>query len=161
MICSNIRFASVPVILAFVLISRSGMATASILPDVDVKTTFPAEVHVNLMPPVKDDGFVEQKFHVTLKNNTGKDLALIASSPCTISDWQILETSGAANQAKAKPGMCIQVLVTHVVKPGETLATDDIARIDGKLLHDGASYKFRYKFFGYESESSFKAIITH
>jgi hypothetical protein len=148
-------------LLVFAFVLNSGLAAAGIVPDVEVKTTFPAEVHVDLMPPVKDNGFVNQKFHVTLKNNSGKDLLLMASNPCTVSDWQILEASGNANQVKAKADFCIQVLVTHLVKPGETLAADDVARIDGKLLKDGASYKFRYKFFGYEAESNFKAAITH
>ena len=136
-------------------------ATAAILPDVEVKTNFPAEVHVNLMPPVQNNGFVDQKIHATLKNNSGKELVLMAPTPCDVSTWQILDSSGAVNQVKVKPEICIQQVVTEKVEPGQTYARDDVIHIDGKKLNDGSSYKFRYKLFGYETESNFKAVVTH
>jgi len=136
-------------------------ALAAILPDVEVKTNFPAELHVNLMPPVQNNGFVDQKIHATLKNNSGKELVLTAATPCDVSSWQIIDSSGAVKQVSVKPEICIQQFVTEKVEPGKTYARDDVVHIDGKKLTDGSSYKFRYKLFGYETESNFTAVVTH
>jgi hypothetical protein len=139
----------------------AGYASASVLPDVEVKTNFPVEVHVNLMPPVQNNGFVDQKIHATLKNNSGKELALTASTPCDVSNWQIIDSSGATNQVKVKPEICIQQFVAVKVGSGQTYAYDDVIHIDGKKLSDGAPYKFRYELFGYETETRFTAVVTH
>ena len=130
--------------------------TAIINPKNGIKATLVCQktVFVNKMPPIPDRLPAFAHVTATLTNTTRSDFNLQAPTPCDVNFWELYDSSN--NLVQSEPhGMCPQHVVTASLPAGQTIRTDNVITLNGKLLESGETYTIKYKFWGYSSEASF------
>lgn len=125
-----------------------------------VKLLFPDTITVNVMPPVPRKLSVRATATMTVINNSGHPVSLFAPTPCAIHDWELFDLGGRLVESEHDDA-CAQVLQTRVLEPGETIRTDHVVVLNGKLLSDGASYTLRFKFWHFEADATFAVRFAH
>ena len=119
----------------------------------------PATVTVNKMPPIPDR--LPAYVHVTaiLKNTTRSDFTLQAPTPCDVSFWEVFDSNDDLIQSEPH-GICPQHVVDTKLPAGQSIRSDNVLTLNGKLLEDGEKYTIKYKFWGYPSEASFSVEVV-
>jgi hypothetical protein len=137
----------------------SAATSAGVLPLFDVKLTFPEIIYVSWMPPVPDRLTVRATASITVKNNSGKSELLIAPTPAAIHHWEVFDEAGRMVDSE-KDELTITVLQSRNFEPGETLRSDYLVSLNGKVLSENARYRLRFKFWSFEGEAFFRAKIV-
>ena len=128
--------------------------TPSIFPDFDIQLDFPKILTVNKMPPLPDKLSTNGAAIIIVKNNSGKDEPLYAATPCDVHHWDLLDSDGNLIESE-KDGMCSFVTQHGILKAGNSIRSDYVVGLNGKLLKE-ISYKLRFKFWEFEAEAIFE-----
>ncbi|MDP4026613.1 hypothetical protein Q8W71_28805 [Methylobacterium sp. NEAU 140] len=139
-------------------INASPKISASILPNFDMQVDFPKIVTVNKMIPLPTKLSAKATAVIILKNNSGKDEQLYAANPCEIHHWDLMDSKGALIESE-KDGMCSSITQNRTLKAGETIRSDYVVSLNGKLLKENEPYKLLIKFWGFEAEASFEVTF--
>ena len=117
-----------------------------IFPDLDIQLFFPAEIHVNLMPPVPQKLLVPARAGIALKYRGMQDLTLVVANSCEVFDWEVRNSAGQVIDGD-KDDLCLQVMQTLTLHPGDHIRRDTTALLNGKSLQSGGTYSFRLHYF--------------
>jgi hypothetical protein len=72
----------------------------------------------------------------------------------------LIDQRGQLIDSEGDDQLCIQMVVTRELRPGETIRDDDVVALNGKLLKNNETYKLRYKYFGFEAETKFTVRVV-
>jgi hypothetical protein len=129
-------------------------------PQVHLTVGFPGDVHIDLMPPVKNGGQVTIAAHLSLKNDSKTDTTLKASNDCETHTWTVTDKGGKVLDGHTICPMIFKP-VSHPLPAGANFDQDEDVTLNGKVYADGGAYVLHYRFWGVSGDAHFTTSITH
>ena len=134
---------------------------ATLLPDLDLRLSFPKDIYVNEMPMIPgNDRRVMATAAVTLTNRSRSPVDLVASTSCEVHDWTLVDETGRVVQTELDD-VCIDVVQFLSLKPGDEVSGSHQVVLDGRLLEDGRTYTLNYAYWHVQGFTRFTAHIVH
>ena len=134
-------------------VATSNTVTIAVQESLEARLVAPSTVTVNLMPPLPPTVPVSVPVTVSLTNRGTTPQTLTAATPCDVHAWTLTDLTDNVIQTEP-PEICIQIIASRTIAPGETITENSTVVLDGRLLRDRTSYKLKYRFWGIPSEAT-------
>jgi hypothetical protein len=129
-------------------------------PDVKFDLKFPAEVAINLQPPVQNNGQTAVSAGLTLTNTSKSDVTLTASSECRSHTWEV--TDDATHKVVDHSMLCPvpSVPADLKIEAGKSSSMNRDVVLVGTRYSNGGKYTLSYHYWGYTQTAKFTTKIS-
>ncbi|HYM30765.1 MAG TPA: hypothetical protein VEU47_05665 [Candidatus Cybelea sp.] len=96
------------------------------------------------------------QIRLVLANTEAAPAALTAPTPCSVSDWRILDAKGSEVMRK-RPALCEQSLQTRELSQGDAIEQIADVPLEPNVLKRGQPYRLEYRFWNIPGGVNFAA----
>lgn len=130
---------------------------------IEAKICVPSSITINRMPPLPKNPRTVIPASIFLTNTGENKITLSAPNPCEMSTWAIYANINHNNipiAVEPPAEICIQVIQTTEINPGETIRFDDELLCSSILFQENETYKVKYTIYGLDCEDSFTIDVV-